>query len=1084
MRRPTTAVASLFFLAAFTLVACAGAKLRGGVGRPEAPRVDFHSDIQPIFAAHCYECHGAAKSRSELRLDRKALALKGGASGPVIVPGNSEASLVVRRLLGLDGEDSMPFERDRLAPPQIALIRAWIDQGAHWPDEPIAPAAPSGEAGPTAKHWAYVKPVRPVLPAVTHETWVRNPIDRFALARLEREGLSPSPEADRAALVRRAYFDLIGLPPSVEEVDAFLADDRPDAYERLVEGLLASPHYGERWARPWLDLARYADSNGFEKDRLRVMWKYRDWVINALNEDMPFDRFTIAQIAGDMLPEPTDDDRVASGFHRNTMLNQEGGIDVEEARWETLVDRVNTTATVWLGTTLACAQCHDHKYDPFTQKEYYRLLAFFDNVEYTVGGQSGGDRFIEEPKTDLPTPEQKAKRDELGAAIEKLEREIASAKLDAAQAAWEQRMRAAERAWTTLRPVSAHSTAQATLTLLEDSSILASGRHEPEDEYVVTARLPISGITAIQLEALPDPRLPRGGPGRDFYGNFRLHGFELETAAAGRPTRRRSASASATASADSPKPGEGESPRLAGGLAEAAEWRRLKIEAARVDSATAAVDLRSFRGMTAAGGVYDDSPGWAIDATRDDPRFSRRAVFTLASPLGGPAGTTLRITLRHHNDIVAQSLGRFRLSVTASRRSERNVRLPARLRPVLHTAADLRSEQQGKDLAAHYRSIAPSLARTRERLQALRKELGALGIAAALVMRERPSHERPSTWLRRRGSFTDKAERVYAGVPAVLHPLPDTAMPNRLGLAKWLVSPENPLVARVAVNRAWEQVFGRGLVETSEDFGIQGERTSHPDLLDWLAVQFMEGGWRMKPLHRLIVTSAIYRQSSTMTPALVERDPYNRLLARGPRFRVEAETVRDAALAASGLLSPRVGGPSVYPPQPDGIWQNPYDDSKYVTSVGEDRYRRGLYAIVRRTAPHPMLTTFDAPAREVCTVRRPRTNTPLQALTLLNDEAFFETARALAGRALAEAGAEPRARATRMFRLCVTRPPRADELDRILRSYERQRERFLKNPRAAADVAGPAPGEDASERAAWTMVANALLNLDETVTKQ
>jgi hypothetical protein len=1049
MRRPTPAGAALVFVAAFTVAACAGAKLRGAPIRTDATHVDFHRDIQPIFATYCYECHGAMKSRAELRLHRKVFALKGGESGPVIVPGNSEASLLVRRLLGLDGEDSMPYERDRLAPPQIALIRAWIDQGAHWSDEAIAPVAASHDSAATARHWAYVKPVRPTLPAVTHESWVRTPIDRFALARLEHQGLSPSPEADRATLARRAYLDLIGLPPSVDEVDAFLADDRPDAYERLVDGLLASPHYGERWARPWLDLARYADSNGFEKDRLRVMWKYRDWVVKALNDDVPFDRFTVAQIAGDMLPEPTDDDLVASGFHRNTMLNQEGGIDVEEARWETLVDRVNTTATVWLGTTLACAQCHDHKYDPFAQKEYYQLLAFFDNVEYTVGGQGGGDRWIDEPKVDLPTAEQKAKRDEVRAAIEKLEREIASATLDTAQASWERQMLAAERTWTTLQPVSAHSTAGATLTPLDDGSILASGRHDPADEYVVTVRTTVPGITAIQLEALPDARLPHGGPGRDFYGNFRLHGFDVAAAPVGR----------------------------------AADFRRLTIEAARVDNATAAVDVRSFRGMTAAGGVYDDSPGWAIDATRDDPRFSRRAVFTLASPLGGPAGTTLRITLRHQNDTVAQSLGRFRISVTTRRDPERDARLPARLRPILHAAPDLRSNQQKKDLAAHYRSIAPSLRSARERLQALKKELSALGIVAALVMRERPSHERPSTWLRRRGSFMDKAERVYAGVPAVLHPLRDDAMPNRLGLAKWLVSPENPLVARVAVNRAWEQVFGRGLVETSEDFGIQGERPSHPELLDWLAVQFVEGGWRMKPLHRLIVTSAVYRQSSKATPTLVERDPYNRLLARGPRFRIEAEMIRDVALAASGLLSRRVGGPSVYAPQPDGIWQNPYDNSKYETSVGEDRYRRGLYTIVRRTAPHPMLTTFDAPAREVCTVRRPRTNTPLQALTLLNDEAFFEAARALASRALTEAGPEPRARAARMFRLCVTRAPGADELDRILRGYERQRERFLEDRKAAADVAGPAPGEDASERAAWTMVANALLNLDETVTK-
>ncbi len=1018
------------------------------VGRPgaqsAAQAVDYARDVQPLFSQFCYECHGPDRVSGQLRLDRKDLALAGGLSGPIIKPGHGDDSRVVRRLLGLDSAPRMPRGRDPLSPDQIALIRAWIDQGAGWPDD--APA--DRIVKPTsAGHWAYVRPVRSNPPAVGNPVWVRNAIDNFVLARLEKEGLAPSPDAPRETLIRRLSLDLIGLPPSPAEVDAFVADTTEHAYERVVDRLLASPHYGERWARPWLDLARYADSNGYEKDRLRVMWKYRDWVINALNQDMPFDRFTIEQIAGDMLKDATDDQRIASGFHRNTMLNQEGGIDVEEARWETIVDRVNTTGTVWLGSTIGCAQCHDHKYDPFTQKDYYRLFAFFDDVEYEVAGKPGSDRWIAEPELDLPTPEQAATRTRLTAAIDRVSNAIKAADLRSAQRIWERRMLAADRQWIVLDPDTYESSGGSTLTRRDDGSIVASGRPFPHDDYVVTARTTRPNITALRLEALPDARLPQGGPGRDYYGNFHLSGVEISIASA-----------------------------------------PVALAAVKVDEAVSRVDIKSFQSGSAKDGEYGEPDGWRINATRDPERFPRQAVFTMAAPVTLERGRALRIELRHRDQAVGQAIGRFRLSLTTSPDPMRILEIPARLRPILGRAPADRTGGQTKDLAAYYRSIAASLAPLRARQEALQKLLKDLAVVSAPVMRARSSSDRPSTYLRVRGSFMNKGEQVFAGVPASLHPLPDVEAPNRLALARWLVSPDNPLVARVAVNRAWEQFYGTGLVETSEDFGKQGSPASHPELLDWLATGLVRDGWSMKTLHRLIVTSATYRQRSDVNAEVLARDPRNRLLARGPRFRVEAEMIRDIVLSASGLLSRHIGGPSVFPPQPDGIWQNPYSEEKWKTSTGDDRYRRGLYTFIRRTSPYPSFLTLDATSRESCTVRRVRTNTPLQALALLNDAAYFEAARALARRVISEAARTPQARATLAFRLCVTRQPRREEVDRIVASYDAQLRRYTADPEAAAKVTRglewPATADTSAERAAWTIVANALLNLDETVTKQ
>jgi len=1012
---------------------------------PPPGAVDFARDIQPILQANCYECHGPQKTKAHLRLDSPAGIARGGETGPVIVPGKSEQSLIVRRILGLDGDDRMPKDGDPLPPAHLALIRSWIDQGAKWPGGE-AVAATQDSAPQEAVHWAYRRPARPALPEVRNSQWVKTPIDRFVLARLEKEALSPSAEAPLEVLVRRVSLDLVGLPPSPAEVDAVVAEaernGKDAAYASLVERLLASPHYGERWARPWLDLARYADSQGFEKDLPRVMWKYRDWVINALNQDMPFDRFTIEQIAGDMLPNPTVDQLIASGFHRNAMTNEEGGIDPEEARYEMLVDRVNTTATVWLGTTLGCAQCHNHKYDPFTQKDYYRMMAFFQNSDYDSKTFGDGTRYFE-TTIDVPTPEQEARRKTIQQEIDTLQVKLKAdtPALARAQAVWEQEMRLEpSTAWHVLMPKQARADGDVILTPQPDGSILASGANPGEAIYTIAGNTLLPAITAIRLEALPDPSLPKGGPGRDPYGNFQINGIEIDAAGS-----------------------------------------RAAIASIRADEAVGGTSLDAFSAKSLPRGATAPR-GWRIDASREEKRVPRQIVFTLDHPVDSAGGLTTRV--KHQGAAVGQSLGHFRLSVTSSTTPQRIVEIPAKLRPVLDMPAPERTEQQRKDLANFYRTVAVSLKPTRDRIAELEKDLKAVGIPTALVMREHTGYERPSAFVRRRGSFMDKAEQVYAGVPATLHSLRDDQMPNRLGLARWLVDEENPLTARVAINRAWEQFFGRGLVETSEDFGTQGSPPSHPELLDWLATEFMHQGWSQKTIHRLIVSSATYRQSSDATSALVDRDPYNRLLARGPRFRMEAEMVRDSVLAASGLLSPKIGGPSVFPPQPDGIWDIPYSSEKWTTSEGEDRYRRGLYVFIRRSATYPSFMTFDATSREHTTVRRVRTNTPLQALTTLNDDAYFDAARALAARVLRET--DRASRAIYAFRLVATRTPKSAEVDRILESYQRQLERFTKDRSAAAKtIKGYEVAEvDAAEQAAWTLVANALLNLDEALTKE
>jgi len=977
----------------------------------------FADKVRPILAERCYSCHSLV-----------AL-LKGSESGKVITPGNSAGSHLVRRLLG-EEFPRMPYGGPSLTGAEMAIIRQWIDAGAPGPDSD----KPLSLASAPRKHWAYSKPVRPALPSVKDSAWPRNPIDQFILARLEKERLRPSPEASRSTLLRRVYLDLIGLPPSPQELQAFLSDKSPDAYENVVDRLLASNHFGERWARPWLDLARYADSNGYEKDSERTAWEYRDWVIRALNANMSFREFTIEQIAGDLLPHATRDQLIATGFNRNSMLNQEGGVDPEEYYWLSEVDRVNTTASVWLGTTLGCAQCHNHKFDPFTQKDYYRFLAFFNNEVYDAKGKG----WATEPEIELPTADQEAKSTQLRERLRDLKETLntQTPELDRAQQVWETRMRGAESHWKPIDPASLKSSGGADLKPMADHSILAGGKNPEADTYTIEARTAVAAISGLRLEVLPDPSLPKGGPGRDPDGNFFLSNLNLEIASVDQPNA----------------------------------WKKVVWRQAQSDESQSGYPVNSLLPPKEGAGRKNVDValigGWAIQADDSKPNLRRQAVLVPDKPFGFPDGTLLRITLRHNMRHAARNLGRFRFSVTSDPDPKFITQIPARLRPALGLPAEKRTDESGKEIAAAYRAVSPILDPARKEMTSIEKQITKLNIITALVMKDRDAAGRPTAFVRERGTFLNQGEQVSADVPGILNPLPKGELANRLAMARWLVSDDNPLTARVTVNHFWEALFGRGIVETSEDFGTQGDLPSHPELLDWLATEFMKDGWDVKKMLRLIVTSSAYRQTSRVTPDLEARDPYNRLYARGPRFRVEAEMVHDVALAASGLLSSKMYGPSVFPYQPDGIWDIPYSNDKWIESKGEDRYRRSVYTFIRRSAPYPSLTTYDAPSREFCTIRRVRTNTPLQALTSLNDPFFFDAARALGQRIAKEGGSTESSRVNFGFELAVSRDPSANEREKILSFYHQQL------------------NEGVSEQMAWTMVANVLLNLDESITKE
>ncbi len=1037
MHRPPCPLSAIVaILAAWATVPALAddAKLPPSVSRP----IDFARDVEPILAKNCQRCHGPKKQKGGLALHVVDRAMAGGDGGPAIVAGRSAESRLIRYVAGLEDERMPPEDSgDPLSNEQIGILRAWIDQGAKWSSTSVASTKTASD------HWSFQPPRRPDPPSLKDRSWVRNPIDAFVLAHLEGREMRPSSEADRATLIRRLSLDLIGLPPTPEEVDAFLADKRPDAYDRLVDRLLANPRFGECWGRHWLDRARYADTNGYEKDRERSIWPYRDWVIRALNADMPFDRFTVEQLAGDLLPNPTVDQLVATGFHRNTMTNEEGGIDVEEFRFVSMIDRVNTTGAVWLGLTIGCAQCHSHKYDPISQREYYQFFAFLNNAD--------------EPEIALPDSEIASRRAAIASRIADLESGLRDhypsagpGSLASKLEAWEKTIHPTR--WNVLTPAKVTSKKHATMTVQPDGSVLATGDKPNNDVYTVELPVDREGITAIRLEVLTDPSLPENGPGRAplfQVGDFLLTEFRMEAHDANGPSR---PIRFAGATQDYTAPGR---------------------------SAAMAID-----------GITDT--GWSVNGAvgRD-----HAAVFELAEPV---AGKPRRLVVSLHQEYIHQTtIGRFRLSATTDSRPVRASGLPADVESIVLVPRSDRTEDQIRRLQDYYLSIAPELAKAREPIAALLRSMP--GFPTSMVIRERrPEHAR-TTQIHRRGEFLKLADPVEPGVPSVLHPLPKGAPLNRLTMARWLVDPANPLVGRVAMNQLWQELFGRGLVRTTEDFGTQGAQPSHPELLDWLATEFVRQGFSTKAMLRLIVTSATYRQSSGASPDQHALDPTNEHLSRGPRFRVTAEVVRDVALFSSGLLTDRLGGPSVYPPQPEGATALAYGQSRWPTSRGADRYRRGLYTFLKRTAPYAASIAMDAPTSETTCVRRERSNTPLQALTLLNDTVFVEAARAMARRSIVESPDRSiESRARRIFRLALSRPPTDEELSRLAAFYRKQLERFRSGKLDASKVAGldvkdaptpllaptPPAGSDAAELAAWTTVARVLLNLDETVTKE
>jgi mono/diheme cytochrome c family protein len=821
---------------------------RAALGQVEAAsKVDYNREVRPILARNCFACHGQdeAKRAKGLRLDRRDSAVKPLKNGEkAIVPKDPDSSELIARITEEDATMRMPPRKsgNQLTPAEIDILRRWIEQGAEY-----------------APHWAFLAPQAKPIPSVLDRTWPRNGIDFWILDRLQKEELKPSPRASRQVLLRRLSLDLRGLPPTPEETERFNADQSSDAYERVVDRLLADPAYGERWARVWLDQARYADSAGYGSDPLREsIWRYRDWVVSAFNRNLPFDQFTLWQMAGDLLPGATLEEKIATAFHRNTMTNTEGGTDDEEFRVAAIKDRVDTTMQVFMGLTMGCAKCHSHKFDPITHEDYYSFYAIFNQT-------ADNDQPDESPTIAAPTEEMTAKSRLFDAQIADLRKEQENALpcLAAAQARWEGTLRGAD---------------------------AAARKSVPKD---------VLGIV-------------------------------------------------------------------------------------------------------------------------DVPESKRTKPQALA-------------------------------------------------------------------LARYFGSIAPELKALRDKIVALEK---ARPVAPSVpVMAELPPAKRRVTRVLRKGNFLDPAEVVAPGVPASLHALPAGASPDRLGLARWLTDRRNPLTARVAVNRLWSQIFGTGLIETEEDFGTQGEPPSHPELLDWLAIFYQDSAWDTKGMLRLIVTSATYQQSSKVTPELRERDPRNRLLARAPRVRLEAEMVRDQAMASSGLLSRKLGGPSVFPPQPDGLWQAAFNGQRtWATSQGADRYRRGLYTFWRRTVPYPSMAAFDAPSREICAIKRVRTNTPLQAFVTMNDPVYVEAARALARRIVREGGTDVRGRVRFGLQLCLCRSPEPEQIEPLVALFSAEFQRFRNDSQAAANLSDAAPGSlpastSSAELAAWTTVANVLLNLDGVLTK-
>jgi hypothetical protein len=1038
--------------------------------QPAGPPVSFTREVLPILSNNCFACHGPDEQqrKTKFHFDTRegAFAKRG-----VIEPGNAADSLLIEMITHPDPKQRMPplESGHTLTEKQISTLRRWIDSGAAWDT-----------------HWAYTPARRQEPPATKRTGWARNPIDRFILARLEREGLQPSPEADQETLLRRVTYDLTGLPPAPAEVDAFLADRSPDAYEKRVDALLQSPHYGERMAMSWLDASRYADTHGYHIDNLRQMWPWRDWVIGAFNRNLPFDRFVTEQIAGDLIPNATRDQKVASGFNRNHMINFEGGAIADEYQVEYVVDRVEATSSAFMGLTMGCARCHSHKYDPITHKEFYQFFAFFNSVpERGLDGRLGNAA----PVLPLPSHEQQTRLDELDAAIEARTDALADLVIEPVQREWEKTL------------------SQAALRSVEPGTDALVAHYELDGNFS-----DISGRFQHGRMITGDPTFDAGRMGRavSFDGDT-----EVSFGNVGRFDR-----ADRFSTAFWVKPRGSLPVHVLQKLNDAqgrrgCEWRfedillvgiqrwagRLTVTLAS-DSPAGAIQIRTrerFRfgdwhhvaltydgsGKAAGLRLYVGGAPADVEVVRD----------TLAGPIANDA--PLRIGSRSLGQPFVGQVDDLRLYsrvLEPGQIANLAIHYPPRL--VLSGVFGKRSAAEAAEVRDYFLThAAPQALRTAyAELKTLNKDKEEFekGIPTAMVMADMKKPR--ETFVLARGDYRNQTEKVQPGVPSMLPPLPKDAPLNRLTLAQWLVDPNHPLTARVAVNRFWQTYFGYGIVKTQEDFGVQGEPPVHPELLDWLATEFVRTGWDVRAMQRAIVTSATYRQSSSVTPALRDKDPENRLLARGPRFRFQAETIRDTALAASGLLNRQIGGPSVLPYQPKGLWEEMafgegFSGQAYEQSHGKDLYRRGMYTLWKRTVPPASLSTFDAPDREKCAARRALTNTPLQALTLMNDPTYVEAARALAERALLEGGKDDKSRVTYMFRLATARMPTGKEAD-VLRELLRGRlKSFAADRRSAAQLV--AVGEssrdkrlDPAELAAWTTVASVILNLDETITKQ
>ncbi len=1014
--------------------------------------VDFDREIRPILSENCFTCHGpdSNKRMANLRLD-----LGDPSSLPtgVVVPGKSAESHLIQRVAATDARRMPPASTGKsLTPAQVAALKQWIDEGAKW-----------------RKHWAFEPPVRPAVPTIAG-TWAHNPIDNFISARLQTEGLKPSAEADRATLIRRVSLDLTGLPPTISELDAFLADKSPDAYEKRVDALLASPRYGERMASVWLDVARYADTHGYHIDSHREMWHWRDWVVGAFNSNMPYDRFTVEQLAGDLLPNATDQQKLASGFNRNHMINFEGGAIPEEYQTEYVVDRLEATSSTWLGLTMGCARCHDHKYDPIPQRDFYRFFAFFNNVnEKGLDGRNGNA----DPYLQLPSAEQKVRQDQLKLAIAAHDKALPEKRIAEEQGEWEKSQLATFEA-RARKDLAAHfefdgnlsdssghylhgRTTKGDLTYSNgavDRGVDFDGQTKTSFPHIAAldAKSPMAVAFWLKINQKPkDVVLVQGSAGKGFelwLDDFELSGVQQRV------------------------------PKL---------YLRMPGVAVRTVDRLPWPDNMNHIAVN-----YDGSgkPSGIAILVNGKPVKTESVPGANSGPADNAAPFEISEFKGKLDDlrIYSRTLDASEIEYLAGLEP---------LRAILSIRADKRAKDQAACIREYYLShAAPAPDRQAwSELKQLRddqKKLNA-AIPTTMVMSELTDKPR-ETFILARGDYRNQTEKVTAGVPSVLPPLPANVPANRLALANWLVDPAHPLTARVAVNRFWAIYFGTGIVKTQENFGAQGEPPSNPELLDWLATEFIRSKWDVKALQRLVVTSAAYRQASKVTPELLEKDPENRLISRGPRFRMPAEVLRDSELYASGLLKEQAGGPAVNPYQPNGVWEeiaygDGFTSQSFVQGKGDDLHRRSLYTFWKRTAPPPEMLVFDAPDREKCAARRTITNTPLQALTLLNDTTFVEAARALAERMLVEGGKTPASRLGYGFRLAMARQPAAKELAVLsgeliaeLLEYKRHEDRaaaLLKNGEAPLN-----PKLDKSELAAYSVVAGLILNLDETVTKQ